>query len=87
LVVAAATIVCTYAATADICNLDADSPASLLQGRHIRIGLVSEELSEYDEEGDVWSGYDMDLLDKLAVLGNFTYSKINVGGPTTCMSR
>ena len=41
-------------------------------------GLYSGELSNIDDNG-IWTGYDIDLLDKLAGLGGFTYSTVHVG--------
>lgn len=54
-------------------------PATLLIGRHITIGLYSGELSQLDESTGKWSGYDIDLMDKLAKTGQFTYDIKSIG--------
>lgn len=55
-------------------NIEAGTdPATLLEGRHITIALYSGELSQLNDTTGEWSGYDIDLMDKLARTGGFTY--------------
>eukprot|EP00729_Bicosta_minor_P003345 gene3345-17348_t len=56
-----------------------EDPAMLLDGRHITIGLYSGELSQLNESTGEWTGYDIDLMNKLAKTGRFTYDIISIG--------
>ena len=69
----------TMSTPAEVCNLDASDPQKILSGKNVNIGLYSGELASYNPTTGVWSGYDVELLDRLAQLGDFTYTIVNIG--------